>query len=111
MSEPLLFAIGALLIDRRVWEKLTPNEQDVFLSVNAKWSRVAREKLDRDNRRAIEFLRGQGVELVTPSEAEMAAWENISKRTWARLVGHIYSEEVLAEMLRHRDGFRLRLTQ
>jgi TRAP-type C4-dicarboxylate transport system substrate-binding protein len=111
LSEPILFAVGALLIDRRVWEKLTPNEQDVFLSVNAKWSRVAREKLDRDNRRAIEFLRRQGIEVVTPSEAEMAAWKSISKRTWARLVGHVYSEEVLAEMLEHRDSFRSRPTQ
>jgi len=111
MSEPILFAIGALLIDRRVWEKLTPNEQGIFLSVNKKWSRVSREKLDRDNRRAIEFLRGQGVEVVIPSEADIAAWESSSKRTWARLVGHVYSEEVLAEMLQHRDTFRSRLTQ
>ena len=111
MSEPILFAVGALLIDRRVWGKLTPNEQGIFLSVNEKWSRIAREKLDRDNKRAIEFLRGQGVEAVIPSEADMAAWEGVSKRTWARLVGRIYSEEVLAEMLQHRDTFRSRLTQ
>ena len=111
MSEPLLFAIGALLIDRRVWEKLTPNEQEIFLSVNEKWSRVAREKLDRDNRRAIEFLRGQGVEIVIPSEADMVAWEGVSRRTWARLVGRVYSEEVLAEMLKHRDAVRSGLNQ
>ena len=111
MSEPILFAIGALLIDRSVWEKLTPEEQKIFISVNEKWSRVAREKLDRDNRRAIEFLRDQGVETVIPSEADMAAWENVSRATWTRLVGHIYSEEVLAEMLQHRDTFRSRLTR
>ena len=111
MSEPILFAIGALIIDRRVWEKLTPDEQGIVLSVNEKWSRVAREKLARDNSRAIEFLRGQGVEAVKPSEAELAAWENASRRTWARLVGRAYSKDVLAEMLKHRDTFRSRLTQ
>lgn len=110
MSEPILFAVGGLLIDRRVWEKLTPKEQNIFLSVNEKWSRASARKLDRDNTRALEFLRGQGVEAVTPSEADMVAWKGVSKRTWDRLVEHVYSEEVLAEMLQHRDTFRSRVT-
>ena len=105
MSEPILFSIGGLLIARGVWEQLTPEEQEIFLAVYAKWAQVADRKSDRDNARAIQFLDTQAVEVVTPSPSDLTAWDGLSRKTWDRLAGRAYSHEVLAELLRYRDEY------
>ncbi len=106
LSEPLTFVIGALLIDRKVWEQLTPEEQEVFDTVYAKWQRVMAKKGEKDVLRAHELLATQGIEIIEPSAEDMTAWLDVSQQTWKRLTNRAYSEELLAEMLRHRDAYK-----
>ena len=106
LSEPILYAIGGMVIHRSVWEQFTPAEHDIFLEVSKKWERVLSKKSDRDKQRSVDFLEGQGVEVITPSTEELAAWRSVSSRTRKRLVGRVYSEEVLTELLHYRDLYR-----
>jgi TRAP-type C4-dicarboxylate transport system substrate-binding protein len=106
MSEPILFGVGGMAIARSTWEKLTPEDQEVFLAVNRKWAMVHKKKSDRDNQRAIQLVDAQGIEVVTPSPSDLAAWKKVSAQTADRLAGRVYSEELLREMLQHRDRLR-----
>jgi TRAP-type C4-dicarboxylate transport system substrate-binding protein len=106
LEVPILYGVGGLAIVRDVWEKLTSADRQVFSEVNAKWSKVHVEKTLRDNAKALELLDSQGVEIVTPSDAEMEDWQRVSERTWERLQGRVYSEKLLRDMLQHRDQYR-----
>jgi TRAP-type C4-dicarboxylate transport system substrate-binding protein len=106
MSEPILFGLGGLVIVRNVWEKLTLEDREVFLSVNEKWSEVHKQKTLKDNERALQLLDNQGVEVITPPPSDLTEWREVSQRTWDRLAGRVYSEELLAEILQHRDEFQ-----
>lgn len=106
LEVPILYGVGGLAIVREVWEKLSPADQAVFEEVNRKWSKVHVEKTLRDNAKALELLDAQGVEVVEPTDSEMAEWQQASERTWERLQGRVYSEKLLRDMLQHRDGYR-----
>jgi TRAP-type C4-dicarboxylate transport system substrate-binding protein len=106
LEVPILYGVGGMAIVRDVWEKLSPADQEAFLEVGRKWQKVHVEKTRRDNAKALELLDTQGVEIVSPSDAEMADWRTASERTWKRLKGRVYSDKLLRDMLQHRDRYR-----
>jgi TRAP-type C4-dicarboxylate transport system substrate-binding protein len=86
MDEPFLYIYGVLAVARKVFEKLSPDDQRVFREI---MGRVFQE-LDRlnrqDNVKAREALRKQGIEFVKPDADDLKQWYDKAAAIPERLV-------------------------
>jgi TRAP-type C4-dicarboxylate transport system substrate-binding protein len=86
MDEPFLYIYGVLAVARKVFEKLSPDDQRVFREI---MGRVFQE-LDRlnrqDNVKAKEALRKQGIEFVKPDAEALKKWYDNAAEIPERLV-------------------------
>jgi hypothetical protein len=58
------------------------------------------------NQTAMEVIRRQGVQFLTPAPGEVEQYKQISARAMAREGGHKFSEKVREEVLRLLADFR-----
>lgn len=86
MDEPFLYIYGVLAVARKVFEKLSPDDQRVFREI---MGRVFKE-LDRlnrqDNVKAREALRKQGIEFIKPDADDLKQWYDNAAAIPERLV-------------------------
>ena len=96
---PVAYVYGALLIERRAFDRLSPQDQ---VTVREVMERIYR-KLDRDsiadNANAMKALLESGLQLVKPDESEVRSWRQIvirSHRQQAR--EDVFDEALLDEL-------------
>ena len=86
MYEPFLYIYGLLAVDHDVFKKLSSSDQQIFREV---MGRVFKE-LDRlnreDNLKALEVLRKQGVEFITPDADALKKWYKDAAEVPERLI-------------------------
>jgi len=86
MHEPFLYIYGVLAVKRKVFNKLSANDQQVFRKI---MGRIFRE-LDRlnrtDNVKALEALRKQGIKFIKPSAEPLAKWYQHAAAVPKRLI-------------------------
>ncbi len=86
MDEPFLYIYGVLAVARKVFEKLSPDDQRAFREI---MGRVFQE-LDRlnrqDNVKAKEALRKQGIEFIKPDADDLKQWYDNAAAIPERLV-------------------------
>lgn len=104
---PLMYLYGLLIVDRRVFERLSPDDQAVVREV----MRDVFRRLDRLNREentaARQALVGQGISFVAPSAADRSRWEAIIATAIDRLGGDgFFSRSMLETLQHHLDEFR-----
>lgn len=77
---PLAYVYAAILIDRKAFERLQPDDQQVVREVLEKVYRGFEASGQSDNEAALEALKASGLELVQPDAAEAVQWrEAVSK--------------------------------
>jgi TRAP-type C4-dicarboxylate transport system substrate-binding protein len=105
---PLMYLIGILALDRKTFDKLSPEDQAVIKQVVGD----AAKRLDQENRvgekNARQALQNQGIEYVmASSKDEISRWHNISQQALVKLRAmNRYSEAMIEELLRHVEDFR-----
>ena len=106
LETPLTNAAGAVLISRKMFEKMPQEYRDVLMK-NAKIYFKKLNTLSRiDNNKSIETLKNNGIQTTTAAAADLA--ELIASGTKARqlLTGDLYSAELLSEVLTALDEYR-----
>ena len=86
MYEPFLYIYGVLAVDRKAFEKISPDDQRLFREI---MGRVFREldRLNRENNvKALEALRKQGIEFIKPSAQALKKWYNDAEAVPKRLI-------------------------
>ena len=105
---PLMYLFGFLAVDRKVFDKLCPDDQTILRETVA----ASAARLDAENRageqNAKQALRNQGIEFVTASsEEEMQRWHDISAQALVKLRAmDRYSEAMISEILRLIEEYR-----
>jgi TRAP-type C4-dicarboxylate transport system substrate-binding protein len=105
---PLMYLLGLLVVDAKVWRQLQPGDQGVV----RKLVRDATRRLDAANRagevNAREALRRQGIEFVAASSPEeLERWHDITRQALAELRARkIYSNERIDRMQRQLEAYR-----
>lgn len=105
---PLMYLVGILAVDRKTFEKLSPEDRVVVKQVIAEAAKL----LDAENRvgeeNAKQALANQGIEFVMArSDEEVARWHSISQQALVKLRAmKRYSEEMIEELLAHVESFR-----
>jgi len=109
MNEPFLYIYGVLAVNRKVFKKLSPDDQRVFREI---MGRIFQE-LDRlnraDNIKALEALRKQGIEFVKPSAELLTEWYHDASAVPERLIqtGRL-SPEMVNKLERLLKEYRLK---
>lgn len=82
---PLAYVYAALLIDKRAFERLRPEDQAVVREVMEGIYRKFDKYGVADNDEAMQALLDSGLERVTPHAAEVARWRDIVSRSHRKL--------------------------
>ncbi len=83
---PVSFTFGFLTIDNKALAKLTPEDKAVVLAEIDKAFAKLESTNAVDDAKTRETLKSEGIEIVTPSAAEIEAWRDVGRRTQARLL-------------------------
>lgn len=76
---PLGYLIGVLVVDKKSFDRISPADQKIVKDVmNDIFKRM--DTLNReDNIKAIEALKNQGIQFVSPSKEELALWKKYAR--------------------------------
>jgi TRAP-type C4-dicarboxylate transport system substrate-binding protein len=86
MYEPFLYIYGVLAVDRKAFVKISSHDQQIFRDIMGRIFRELDSLNRKDNVKALEALRNQGVEFVKPSGEALKKWYADARAVPERLV-------------------------
>jgi len=108
MDLPLSMSIGATVITKKQFDKLAAAEQKILLEVAKEYHRKLTIQVRVDNIKAVEALKQNGIELVPATAETREEWKTIASNVRKKLVGQIFSQQLLDEVTRLSQEFRNR---
>lgn len=82
---PLLYTYGMTVIQKRVFDRLSPADQSVVREVLERVARSLDARIRADNEAAWQAMLNQGIEVVTPSSEDQKAWFETAATATSRL--------------------------
>lgn len=86
LEVPLMYIYGTLALDAKVFARLSEPDRAVVREVMGRTFAELSAESRRDHAGALEALRGQGIEFLTPDADALAAWREGARRARARMV-------------------------
>ncbi|MFZ0391846.1 MAG: TRAP transporter substrate-binding protein DctP [Calditrichia bacterium] len=106
MDVPLADAAGAVLISKKMFDKLPP-EYQTLLRDKGREAMQRLVKLSRkDNQEAIELMKKNGIKVVEVPAANLAAFKKAGEEARNELAGKLYSKELLNRVESELQEFR-----
>ena len=110
-SMPMSYAIGATVLKKDVYAKVSAEDQAMVLKITKGMQRVLRKRIRKDNEASQKTMVRKGV-MVTETPADMiAGFDAAAKSVWKELAGKVYSQAELDMVLKHRDEYRAKSTK
>lgn len=103
---PLAYIGGALLIDRKVFTRLTPALQETMKRVCGKYARLIVEKTRQDNAEAMNLILTRGVKRVTPSPEQAKEFKKVSDEAMSSMDSKVLPFETLKKVKATLAEFR-----
>lgn len=79
-----IYSVWALLMGKRFWDRLSPDEQKVITEAAEEAKAFERETIRAFDAKALEELKAQGMQVTTLPEAEVAKLREKTKPVWAK---------------------------
>jgi TRAP-type C4-dicarboxylate transport system substrate-binding protein len=86
LDEPFLYIYGVLAVDRKVFKRLSPADQQTFREIMGDVFKVLDRRNREDNIKAIETLHKQGINFITPSAEALKKWRKDASEVPNRLI-------------------------
>ncbi|RMG66306.1 MAG: ABC transporter substrate-binding protein, partial [Calditrichaeota bacterium] len=106
MDVPLADATGAILISKRMFDRLPPAYQKILLEKGQEHMRRLVQLSRRDNQEAIELMKKNGIQVVHVPEENMLPFQEAGRKARLSLVGKLYSRELLERVESALADFR-----
>jgi TRAP-type C4-dicarboxylate transport system substrate-binding protein len=104
---PVAYVYAALLIDRKAFGRIDPEDQRVVREVMEGVYRKFDQNGVRDNAKALQALLDSGLQMVEPRVEEVAQWRGIVSRSHEQLAREgVYDGELLQRIQRLIDAYR-----
>jgi TRAP-type C4-dicarboxylate transport system substrate-binding protein len=104
---PVAYVYAALLIDRKAFERIAPDDQQVVREVMEGIYRKFDQNGVRDNDDAMQALLDSGLERVEPDAAEVAQWREIVQRSHhEQAAAGVFDLELLERLQAMISGYR-----
>lgn len=93
---PLADAAGAILITKKMFDRLPGDLQEILIRNGRKYTRILTEKTRVENQKARRVLQKNGIVIVSPPDtASVAELYETGRKARRMLVGKLYSKELL----------------
>lgn len=107
LNLPLADAAGAVVISKKKFDELTPDLREILLRNGPKYMEKLTRLSREDNRKAVEILKKNGINIVAPPSSEtVREYFAAGKRARHMLVGKLFSEEFLSRVEKAVLDFR-----
>ncbi|MFA6029465.1 MAG: TRAP transporter substrate-binding protein DctP [Elusimicrobiota bacterium] len=94
-SLPLANASGAVLLSKKIFAELTPEQRGILLDASRRHLRQLNELTRRQNAAALKTLQAQGLALTNPAAGEEKVFEDAGRAARRELAGRLYPAEFL----------------
>lgn len=105
---PFTNAIGAVLIDRKTFDKLDYDHQTFLLEISSKYLRQLLLKSRKDNNEAYQYLTQEGLEVTISTDEQRKAMRKVSIGVYNRLADDLYPRELLEQLLLILKDYRIK---
>ena len=107
LNLPLADAAGAVVISKKKFDGLPPDLREMLVRNGRRYMEKLTRLSREDNRKSIETLKKNGVQIMAPPSAEkVREYLAVGQRARRMLVGRLYSEEFLARVEKAVLDFR-----
>ena len=103
---PINYTLGALLIDRRSFAKISPSDQELIRSIARTHMAELGRQSRQTNREAMEVLQANGLTLVDASPDDVQTFKNLVESAEAELSGNAFSLGAYQQIQEHLRVFR-----
>ncbi len=80
-----LYDIFFPIINVQTWNELTPGQQNTVLYAFAVGRKINDNLIDQTQSQALQLIRQNGGQVITPTKAELATWINAAHRLWSQM--------------------------
>ena len=103
---PLMYLIGGVVIKINVFNKLSPDHQQVLMGLFAKYLDQLKLVVRQENKEAIKVMVKHGVKLIYPSEDQIEDFKRVAKNATHNQTGKSFSAKVKNEVLTYLEEYR-----
>lgn len=98
--------IGATVIHRRVWAKLSSAERDVMRAAAADAEATLRREVPDQDKRAITAMTSRGLKVVEVPAEHSSAWQGLAARFAEDMRKHSTAKDLIEAISQARDAYR-----
>lgn len=107
LDVPLANSNGAVLLSKRMFNKLSPEHQEIVMEKGRKYFRKLVKLGREDNEKAMEAILNSGIQKVTlPNQATLREYEKAGAEARRMLVGDLYDQSLLNKIEHAVQEFR-----
>jgi TRAP-type C4-dicarboxylate transport system substrate-binding protein len=99
---PLAIAIGATVVTKKAFDKLSPEHQKMVKKVAQAYHKALNKRIRRDNEQALKALEKQGIKPVAVSNKGKKQFRDIAMKVGRKFVGRYYSKGLFQKVLKNR---------
>ena len=103
---PINYTLGALLITKQRFSRLSPENQEIVREVSARHMREQMRQSRAENEEAFQVLTDQGLELVVPDEEQVGLFRTLVDDSVPELVGNSITVETYEMVMNSLAAFR-----
>lgn len=103
---PINYTPGVLLIDKQVFNSLSPAQQELLRGSAQRHLGLQRRQNRKENGEALQVLEASGITLVAPAPGEIQGFEQLVRDSLPELVGHAFSQEACDLVQTHLAALR-----
>ena len=92
LDYPMVNSTGALLMNRRIFQRLDPEQQRILKTTVKQYARRLVELTRKENAEALKELKASWVQAVTPSAGQISEFAANAKKTYQENIPDIYSQ-------------------
>ena len=102
----LIYLIGGLVIQKKVFNKISPDHQKILLETCRRQINELKATIRKENQEAIQVMVKYGVKIITPSASQVAEFIKVSDQAMQRLEGKSFSKKIRDEVTAKIEAYR-----
>lgn len=106
-ATPMAISTGAVLLSKKIFDGLTPEQQKALLEISAKQLAKLNELSRKENDQALASLQKQGLKMsAKPTPEVLRQYQDLGKKARRELVGKLYSQQLLDQVEKSLEELR-----
>lgn len=107
LNYPIVNSTGALVMKKDVFDRISPQNQEILKDLAGKYCDKLIQVTRRDNQEALAVMKQAGIIFVLPGKEQIDAFKESAKKSYAQNMPGLYSQDLLDRVyaiFRARDG-------